>query len=202
MEGLTFDTLVFCQYDRKHVCKLSRKHLHEAKCPTRLLGGGGLSGQPNCCPSRLHPHVAPDGAPHDRSDRWESDLSYRATKSSCLASHALKPYIAARTPTANHQGSERPWWRTGCRIKTKLEPKQERKKIKASKYKDLQELLPYVPPIHHEFYKKLDYEGNPRAKTRSQTIQVEVPQPQVSEPNDEGADSIENGGNCYETDSD
>uniref|UniRef100_A0A1B6IAE8 Uncharacterized protein n=2 Tax=Homalodisca liturata TaxID=320908 RepID=A0A1B6IAE8_9HEMI len=83
-----------------------------------------------------------------------------------------------------------------------LEPKQERKKIKASKYKDLQELLPYVPPIHHEFYKKLDYEGNPRAKTRSQTIQVEVPQPQVSEPNDEGADSIENGGNCYETDSD
>ncbi|XP_046683716.1 uncharacterized protein LOC124369705 [Homalodisca vitripennis] len=40
MEGLTFDTLVFCQYDRKHFCKLSRKHLHEAKCPTSLLGGG------------------------------------------------------------------------------------------------------------------------------------------------------------------
>ncbi|KAG8287195.1 peptidase activity protein [Homalodisca vitripennis] len=32
----------------------------------------------------------------------------------------VKPYIAARTPTANHQGSARPWWRTGCRIKTKL----------------------------------------------------------------------------------
>ncbi|KAG8300642.1 hypothetical protein J6590_071627 [Homalodisca vitripennis] len=36
----------------------------------------------------------------------------------------LKPYIAARTPTANHQGSARPWWRTGCRIKTKLGKKR------------------------------------------------------------------------------
>ncbi|KAG8285214.1 hypothetical protein J6590_085629 [Homalodisca vitripennis] len=45
------------------------------------------------------------------------------------ANHALpplKPYIAARTPTANHQGSARPWWRTGCRIKTKLGKKEHR----------------------------------------------------------------------------
>ncbi|KAG8250445.1 hypothetical protein J6590_101337 [Homalodisca vitripennis] len=38
----------------------------------------------------------------------------------------MKPYIAARTPTANHQGSARPWWRTGCRIKTKLGKKEHR----------------------------------------------------------------------------
>ncbi|KAG8329120.1 hypothetical protein J6590_094400 [Homalodisca vitripennis] len=42
------------------------------------------------------------------------------------AERLLKPYIAARTPTANHQGSARPWWRTGCRIKRKLGKKEHR----------------------------------------------------------------------------
>lgn len=41
-----------------------------------------------------------------------------------------------------------------------LPPKTNNKKIKASKYKDLLNLLQFVPPVHHRFYRSLDYQGN------------------------------------------
>uniref|UniRef100_A0A1B6DQY6 Uncharacterized protein n=2 Tax=Clastoptera arizonana TaxID=38151 RepID=A0A1B6DQY6_9HEMI len=42
-----------------------------------------------------------------------------------------------------------------------LSQKTNKKKIKGSKYKDLINLLQFVPPIHHRFYRSLDYQGNP-----------------------------------------
>jgi hypothetical protein len=36
---------------------------------------------------------------------------------------------------------------------------REKPLIKIEKYKNLQELLPFVPPIHHSFYKNLAHDG-------------------------------------------
>lgn len=47
-----------------------------------------------------------------------------------------------------------------------LLPKRIKKKIKATKYKDLLSLLPFVPPVHHMFYRSLHYEGKPQVQTR------------------------------------
>ncbi|KAG8261222.1 hypothetical protein J6590_078392, partial [Homalodisca vitripennis] len=61
-------------------------------------------------------------------DRSRAESASVSRSSQNLPDYSVKPYIAARTPTANHQGSARPWWRTGCRIKTKLGKKEHRVK--------------------------------------------------------------------------
>ncbi|KAG8314454.1 hypothetical protein J6590_092690 [Homalodisca vitripennis] len=34
--NITFQDLVFCRYDKTHVCKLSRVTIHELRCPAKL----------------------------------------------------------------------------------------------------------------------------------------------------------------------
>lgn len=40
-------------------------------------------------------------------------------------------------------------------------------KIKVKKYKNLLELLPFVPPIHHYFYKGLPYQANDKTNSNN-----------------------------------
>ncbi|KAG8319450.1 hypothetical protein J6590_091641 [Homalodisca vitripennis] len=67
-----------------------------------------------------------------------------------------------------------------------LPPKTNKKKIKASKYKDLLNLLQFVPPVHHRFYRSLDYQGN----TLTRQAQSREDQPCEENPHHE-EDNIE-----------
>lgn len=46
--------------------------------------------------------------------------------------------------------------------------------IKLEKYKNLQELLPFIPPVHHPFFKNLPHE---QGKRRRNALQEDVNDP-------------------------